>query len=192
MIEVEKKFQPTEEKLKVLLSESVFLKNVLNHDIYYDFSDFRLIKKDVRFRLRNTGEKSFYELKVRTKAGGDDEIEDEEEIKRFLKTELDLKEFIEKNLILFMDYKTERQKYKNGEFKIDIDRLISDESPDFVFNVCEIELQVKKDDQVPEALIKIKDFATKYGMTKQDIPKRKAYLKAVRPEIYKQIINHEE
>ena len=192
MIEVEKKFETTDEQLKALLEDSVFVENVVNHDIYYDFFDFRLVKEDIRFRLRNVGEKSSYELKVRTKEGGDNEIEDAEEIKKFFKTELDLNEFIEKNLIVFMDYKTERQKYKNGEFKIDIDKLTTDESPDFVFNVCEVELLVENDDQVQDAQTRIKDFATKYGMNKQNIPKREAYLKAIKPEIYKQITSHEE
>lgn len=53
MIEVEKRFQPTEEQLAKLLADSAFLEKKVNHDIYYDFSDNKLFKSYVKFRSRN-------------------------------------------------------------------------------------------------------------------------------------------
>src|SRR3989338_7722720 len=79
MIEVEKKFQPTEEQLKVLLEGAEFLGEKIVHDIYYDYSDYRLLKKDVRLRNRN----NFFELKVGKSSGVSQEIEKREDIEKY-------------------------------------------------------------------------------------------------------------
>src|SRR3989344_199194 len=108
MIEVEKKFQPTEEQLKVLLEGAEFLGEKIVHDIYYDYSDYRLLKKDVRLRNRN----NFFELKVGKSSGVSQEIEKREDIEKYFSTS-NLGEFIQKNLVVIIDF---AQKY-NFDFK---------------------------------------------------------------------------
>ena len=183
MIEVEKKFQPTEEQLARLLADSVFIERKQLDDIYYDYPDFRLIKDGIRFRSRNGS----FELKVHNVLGGDNEIEDEAEIKKYFKTDLDLKDFIKHNLVFLMESKTDRQKYKNGIFEIDIDRLTSDNFKDFIFDMCEIELLVENENKILEANKKIEDFAMIYGLEKYKMSKKEACLKAMNPIAYKEI-----
>ena len=84
MIEVEKKFQPTKEQLAKMLADSEFIKEKDLHDVYYDYPDYKMFKAFVYLRNRN----GRFELKI-----GDDEIEgvskeieDEEEIKKYFKT----------------------------------------------------------------------------------------------------------
>jgi len=184
MIEVEKKFQPTKEKLEKLLSDSEFITRKKINDIYWDFSDYRLLKESTRFRLRNGS----FELKIKNKLGGDQEIENEEEIKKYFKTELKLSEFIKKNLVLLMEYKTDRVKYKNGIFEIDIDHMTSEKFKDFVFDMCEIELMVEKESEIKDALLKIEDFAYKYGLEKTKIHKKEACLKAMNQDAYEKVV----
>src|ERR1035437_2614520 len=112
MIEVEKKFQPTEEKLKSLLEHAEFLGEIINHDIYYDYNDFRLLKQDIRLRNRNGS----FELKLGKSSGVAEEIEEEEKIKKYFDTSRPIQDFIKENLILVIDYKAKRRKYKKEEF----------------------------------------------------------------------------
>lgn len=66
MIEVEKKFKPTEEQLNAMVTGAEFLCEKVLHDVYYDYPDYRMFKKDVRLRNRNGN----FELKIGQKMGG--------------------------------------------------------------------------------------------------------------------------
>ena len=81
MIEVEKWFQPTDEQLKRMVADSEFLGEVVNHDVYYDYSDFRIFKNYVKFRSRNGVFEVKIEIKV-DKRGQNAEKEIEEEERR--------------------------------------------------------------------------------------------------------------
>ncbi|HBA45890.1 hypothetical protein A2W67_00535 [Candidatus Nomurabacteria bacterium RIFCSPLOWO2_02_40_28] len=177
MIEVEKKFQPTEEQLKVLLEGAEFLGEKIVHDIYYDYSDYRLLKKDVRLRNRN----NFFELKVGKSSGVSQEIEKREDIEKYFSTS-NLGEFIQKNLVVIIDYQSKRQKYKKENFSIDLDEM------NFGYKLCEIELLVEKEEQVKDAENKIIDFAQKYNFDfKRILSKRFEFLRKFKPEIYKEL-----
>lgn len=188
-IEVEKKFHPNEEQLKKLLEGADFLGEKIIHDIYYDYPDFRLIKSRNRFRNRNGS----FELKLWNKLGGDREIENADEIKKYFKIKLSLEEFIEENLIKLMEYKTKRKKYKHGDFIIDKDELTSydSEKPNdpgkFIFDVCEIELLVKSESEISDTVRKIDDFASQYGLEREKSTKKEEYLRKIKPEIYQKI-----
>lgn len=80
MIEVEKRFEPNEEQIKVLLEGAEFVGEVVLNDTYYDYSDFRLLKNDIRLRERNGA----FELKIGKSSGVAEEIENEEEIAKLL------------------------------------------------------------------------------------------------------------
>ena len=60
MIEVEKRFFYTEEQLAALIEDAQFVSVKVNHDIYYDHPDYRLISKNIRLRSRN----GVFELKI--------------------------------------------------------------------------------------------------------------------------------
>ena len=176
MIEVEKKFQPTEEQLAGLLKDSEFIGEVVNNDILYDFSDYRLLQEDIRIRNRN----GKFELKIPRGKSGDEEIDNEEEIKKYFGTEEILKDFIAKNLLVLMKVVTHRKKYKKGGFAIDVDSL------DFGYKVCEIELLVENEDQIEVASDKILDLAKKYNFQVKNLPtKREMFLKLFRPDLHK-------
>ncbi len=182
MIEIEKKFDPTEEQLKNLLLGADFLGEVTNHDIYYDYSDYRLFKNKIRLRNRNGS----FELKIKKGSGAMQEIEDEEEIKKYFETDLSLEEFIEKNLLLLSDYKTKRRKYKKENFNIDIDEC------DFGYNMCEIEMMIEDNADIEEARQILMNFALKNGLLVKEMPpKGKEYLRLKKPEVYQEIFGAE-
>ena len=185
MIEVEKKFQPTEEQLKALLEGAEFLGEKINHDIYYDFPDYSLIKAGHRLRKRNFG----FELKVYLPQKDNEmavahEFEDEESIKKNLGfSEIDsLKNIIESKMQILCDFKTKRKEYKKENFTIDIDET------DFGYSLLEVEFLVENEEQIKEAEEKIFSFIKKYGIEIKNLPlKTEEYLKIVKPYVYKQI-----
>ena len=181
MIEVEKKFQPTEEQLAALLKDCEFIREVKLHDLYYDYPDYSLWKKEIYLRKRNDG----FELKIQIKdTGAYEELEDEESIKKFFKTTQPLTEFIKENFILAVDFTTTRKKYKNGEFVIDIDEL------NFGYKCVEIELLVADETHIEEGWAKIFELAEKYGFSLAKVPtKRKEYFRKVKPEVYNLLYN---
>ncbi|MBP6060921.1 MAG: CYTH domain-containing protein [Candidatus Pacebacteria bacterium] len=180
MIEVEKKFRPTKEQLENLLKDCIFIKEVVNHDIYFDYPDYRLFKKEIRLRERNGN----YELKIGDDevAGIAEEIEDEEDLKSYLKIEVPLKEFIKDNLIKIIEYTTKRIKYKKDKFAIDVDDL------SFGFKCVEIELMVSDNSETDEAHNKIINFAQHYGFEIRDVPsKGEEYFRLFKPDIHRKL-----
>jgi thiamine-triphosphatase len=173
MIEVEKKFIPTEENLKILLTDAEFLGEVINHDIYYDYSDYRFLKGNIAFRQRNGN----FELKIQSGSGIHEEIEDIEKIKEYFDTS-GLQEFINENLISAIEYRTIRKKYKKEDFNLDIDET------DFGCQVGEIELIVDKEEDVKNAEEKIQEFASRNNLDLgKGLSKKKAYLKKFNREL---------
>jgi adenylate cyclase class IV len=183
MIEVEKKFQPTKEQLDAMLADADFLGEVVNRDVLYDYADYRLFKKHIRFRNRNGN----FELKVPTGISGDTELavtefEDEEEIKKYFNITKNLKDFVGEELILLMDITTYRKKYKRGEFNIDVDSVKG------VYDFCEIEIMVEKEEDVAQAREKILNFALQYNFEVKNLPtKRELFLKKFRPDLYTEL-----
>ncbi len=179
MIEVEKKFQPTEEQLAAFLKDCTFVKEVKLHDLYYDYPDYRLWKKQIFLRNRNNG----YELKVRVKnTEAYEEIEDEEGIKKHLQINVPLSEFIEQNFIKAMEFKTIRKKYQKDQFNIDVDEL------DFGYKCIEIEILVEDESQIAEANENIQKLVEGYGFyLRKAPPKRGEYFRLKKPELYKEL-----
>lgn len=178
MIEVEKKFKPNEEQLNAMIANAEFLGEKVLHDVYYDYPDYRMFKANIRFRNRDGN----FELKLGKRSGVAEEIEKIEEIKKYFNTELELVEFIDKNLIPFIDYNTKRRKYKKENFTIDIDEM------SYGYSMVEIELLVDEDSQIKDAEEKIINFAKSYNFEQVDgLAKRNMYLKTVRPELYQEL-----
>jgi len=173
MIEVEKKFIPTAENLKTLLIDAEFLGEVTNHDIYYDYADYRFLKGNIALRNRNGN----FELKIQSDSGIHEEIEDKKEIESYFNV-TDLEKFIDENLKIAMNFKVHRKKYKKEDFNLDIDKT------DFGYKVGEIELMVDKEEDVKNAEDKIKEFASRNNLELgKGLSKKKAYLKKFNIEL---------
>jgi len=180
MIEVEKKFRPTEEQLQALLKDSQFMKEVVNDDIVYDYPDYRLISNSIRFRRRS----GKFELKIGRGLDGysAEEIENEEDIKKYFNISSSLEDFIKDNLIEGMHIVTKRKKYKKDDFSIDIDEL------DFGYKCVEIELMVSSESEADEAHRRILQLAKEYNFDTSPVPaKKKEYFRKVKPEVFKQL-----
>ena len=178
MIEVEKKFQLTEEQLNAMLEGAEFLGEKILHDVYYDYPDYRMFKKGTRLRNRNGD----WELKLGKSGGVAEELETEEEIKNFLNIQIPLMDFINANMKPFIDYTTKRKNYKKGEFEICVDEL------DFGLNVVEVELMMANEDDVKNAKEKIVEFGKSFGLDEASaIVKRTAYFQARRPDLYQEL-----
>ncbi len=179
MIEVEKKYQPTEEHLAALLQDCVFVKEVNLHDFYYDYPDYRLWKNEIFLRKRNGG----YELKIQVKkTGAYEEIEDEEGIKNYFKTTQPISEFIKQNFIEAVNFRTKRRKYRKDEFNIDVDEL------DFGYSCIEIEAIVADESQIAAVNENIKKLAEQYNFfSRKAPPKRGEYFRLMKPELYKEL-----
>ena len=177
MIEVEKRYQPTEEQLRALLGGAEFLGEFNNQDIYYDYPDLRITKYGVRLRKRS----GYFELKIREKSGVDTEIEDRKEIEEYFQTD-DLEKFIDENMVLVRNYTTKRKKYTKEGITIDVDET------DFGYKICEFEILVEREDEVEEAKEKIINFVKKYNVDMKKVnPKGKEYMRLFKPEMYQKI-----
>ena len=108
MIEVEMRFQPKEEQLSSLLRDAFFVSSIEIHDVYYDYPDFRLLKEGIRLRKRD----GLFELKIKKDSSIHQEIEDKNEIEKYFNLNIPLEEFIKKYLLIIIDYKNKREKYK--------------------------------------------------------------------------------
>ena len=183
MIEVEKSFDPNEEQLADILKGAEFLGEVVNHDVYYDYPDFRLAKQKIKLRFRNGSP----ELKIEKSETVDEETEDEESIKKFFGIDTPLQEFVASELIEIINYENTRRKYKKEGINIDVDSL------DFGMQSCDFELMVEREEEVKSAEEKIFAFALSYGLdpAKWNIGKRRTYLQKFKPEIYKAIYGKE-
>ncbi len=184
MIEIEKRFQPTEGQLRELLEGAEFLGEAVNRDIYYDYQDLRFFDRGIRLRNRNGS----FELKINTKKGSSklglvrNEIEDEEEIKKFLNIDIPIQKFVDENMMVLSDYVNNRKKYKKGLFSIDLDDM------DFGYKLCEVELMVEDEDEISNAKNLISEFIKQHGIKIKKIPtKGEAYLRIKNPELCKRL-----
>ncbi len=213
VIEVERQFKPNEEQKKKLLDGAKPLDEdgeeakdgVAHteeiHDIYYDFSDYRLSGKNVRLRKRN-GE---YELKVEIEKDKNRKVKvkmeysnrrEAEEIKAILgisSTE-SLNEVIGKyiengELTPFAEFTTKRMKYKKDGLNISMD------TTDYGNEITEIEKLLISEVEIDEYEAKIVKLAKDSGMRDQleiKFPgKLKSYLEIKNPELYKRLYKKE-
>ncbi|MCM2338863.1 MAG: CYTH domain-containing protein [Burkholderiales bacterium] len=199
-IEVELKFQPTEEQLNKMIEGLEVVSNVNIRDIYYDFDDFRLLKDEVRLRYRLSKKEGYeatgvLELKIKIDSKADIEINDKNEIKDYLSdVSDDIKNYFntgksieelmkDKKLVSYIDFKTERKEYIKEGFKIDVDKL------SFGYDLCEIEVMVEDENQIKQMKDNIKEFAKKYDFDTETkiIPKGWEYLRRFNPKLYEEI-----
>ena len=185
MIEVEKKFQPTDEQLRQLLDGAEFVAEKILHDVYYDFPDFRTFKKGNRLRKRSDG----YELKVYIPTQSGVAVAREYDTEESILENLDIQvkvqsldELVKEYMQIVCDYTTLRKEYKKNGFTIDVDEM------SFGVDVTEIEKLVEHQSQINDAEKEILDFSHAIGMEAKELPlKTELYLRNVHPEIHEQI-----
>jgi len=181
IIEVEQRFHTTKKEMDRLLKGANFLGEKINQDVYYDFPDYQFAKTRIKLRMRNGS----CELKISLGSGASMEIIDEEEIKKYLKTDLTLKDFIDKNLKVFMEYDTTRKEYQKGGFTIAVDKC---KFGKFVYDLVEVEQITENKDKIKEIKNQINIFAMKNGLDFTEVDSKKdAFLKSEKPEVYNEI-----
>lgn len=184
MIEVEKKFQPTPEKLASFLEGAEFIAEKENTDVYYDLPDLFYSKKGYKLRKRNKG----YELKIQlgdfddyTNAKYEEVTNDPDILEKLgFPKDSNLDQIIKEKMEILCSIFTKRKEYKKGEFIIDVDET------DFGYNMIEVELMVEDESQIPEAEKKISDLGAVFGDTDKKLPGKIAEcLRITRPDVYK-------
>ena len=177
MIEVENKFQPTDEQLTALLADAKFVGEIVFHDTYYDYSDYSLFEDRVYFRNRD----GHFELKIQVAEGSHEEIDDEAAIQKYFNTTKSLANFIRENLIEVINVTTRRRKYLKEAISIEVDEM------DFGYKCIEIEILVALKEDIPKALEKIMNLAKQYGFKNQKAPaKRKEYFRVKKPLLFEE------
>ena len=183
MIEVEKNFAVTEKDKTRLIEGAAFLYKKVFTDVYYDSPDYALTGKDFWLRTRE----GKFELKVPQNAGHIserttdqyEELETDAEIARELglSAAKPLAEAIkEKGFAPLATITTTRERYQKGDFHLDFDEM------DFGFIAFEVELMVKKPQDIPQAEKRILKFASDNLITKKGDGKVIEYLRRYHPE----------
>lgn len=170
MFEVELKFILTKKEELCLLEGAMFIEEQNFIDIYYDKKDYSLSTNDIWLRTRNG--KFVLKLPIPTaneslkkqRNSPKQEIEDLDKILHYLNIvpEKNIHEDLCNNGILpLYEFKNIRKKYSKGEFIIDIDKAIF---KDFIYETCEIEMVVKSESEINNAITKIESFAAHHGI----------------------------
>ena len=193
MMEIEKKFQLSNEQKKRLLEGAQFISERTITDTYYDKHTHDLTKQDCWLRCRNDK----YELKVGAKNYDKrtiqkyTEIETEEAIREFLDMpQIDnfTKDLVANKYMPFMSCVTTRTKYHKDGFTIDLDDV--DYDSNFDYQLAEIELLIQDIENELEAIQKILNFAKKHGLSDEPIRgKVIEYLAEKRPNHYQDLLN---
>jgi len=191
MIEVEQKFILSEDDIKCLTTDAVFISEKTFTDVYYDTAEYALTKNDMWLRKRGEG----FDLKLPMREVKDSlaqqyqEIEGEDKIReifgipRMNDFEMDIKAL---GYDVFCVCTTTRKKFNKEGFGIDIDAV---EYGDFSYNIAEIELMVNEKEEISEATEKIKTFAKKNKLKIENVRgKVLEYLLRKKPEHYNALV----
>jgi len=195
MIEVELKFILTEAEEKRLLEGATFEKTQEFEDVYFDYQDYRLSTNDIWLRTRN--EKFILKLPMPTqnpslkeqRNSPKHEIENHDEILRYfnIKPQSNLhNDLMRIGINPLYQFKNIRRKYRKDSFIIDLDKAVF---PDFVYETCEIELEVAYEHEIDEGIQKIITFATEHAIQIKHVEGRLIeYIRRKNPEHYQKLV----
>jgi len=166
MIEVERKFAPTDEQLQKISDAATFIQEKIFTDIYYDTPSYSLTENDTWLRQRQGA----WELKVASEknVGATDiyhEIVEIEKISQFLQEKLgnSLDKLIAKGTIEpFAELVTRRKKFTFGSFNIDVDTVSAE---NLSYSLAEIEMLVKDESEKAAAAEAIDQLAHDFGLS---------------------------
>lgn len=187
MIEVEEKFELKDKALEQIKRACQFLREEKLHNKYFDYSDNRLFLADIWLRDRN----GRLELKYPVHKDGHFNYK-EYDIPEEIFEKLDIKyakddnwqETLQKNdLKVVIDYKDVRQKYKCGDFNIDVDVT------NFGHSLFEVEVMVEDESQIKEAEDRIFYFLKRHNIETKPTynGKNVVYLKRFLPDVYQKL-----
>lgn len=163
-IEVEKKFNLTDEQERKLLDGAEFLGGKEFTDTYYDDGQYSLTTKDIWLRSRD----GRFELKVPMNVAIEERVTDryrELEVDQEIAAHLKLPghktladELQEAGYWSFVTITTSRKKYKKDGYSIDVD------ATDFGYNIVEIEFMTDEESKIKEVTRQIMEYATGHGL----------------------------
>ena len=189
MIEVEKKFNLTDEEIERLTDGATFQKEIIIHDVYLDTDDYRLTLQDMWLRNRD----GKFEMKVPTHKRQDflfadfRELTTDDEIKKAIGFTEDgsLQDLLTRHGFKpFAEFVSTRRKYKKDDFTFDIDSI------DYGYNVAEIELMVETDEEAAEAKERIMALATSLNLEVKIVRgKLTEYMFRFRPKHHKALLD---
>ncbi|MFC1632629.1 CYTH domain-containing protein [Patescibacteria group bacterium] len=188
MIEVERKFEITDPH-PAFLKKANFLREIKMEDTYYDDARYSLTTKNIWVRKRN-GQFEIKKPIAHNLIDRYDELVDEDTVRAYL--DLDPELTIEEGLTAkeympFVTYHTVRQKYNMQGFKIDIDHV---DFGEWNYYVGEIELNVKTEEEIEDAVTRIMNFAAENGLTIAKVPgKLVRYLYEKDPAQYQALVD---
>lgn len=195
MIEVELKFILTEAEEKRLLEGAIFERQYEFEDVYYDYNDYRLSINDIWLRTRN--DQFVLKLPMQTKNlllkkqrnSPKQEIEDHDEILKYfnINPQSNLRDDLMRiGINPLYQFKNIRRKYRKDSFIIDLDQAIF---PDFVYETCEIELEVASEQEIEMSTQKIINFAQDYGIQVGHVEGRLIeYIRRKNPDHYEKLL----
>ncbi|KKQ33191.1 MAG: Thiamine-triphosphatase [candidate division TM6 bacterium GW2011_GWF2_37_49] len=165
MIEVEIKFKLSDEQKRTLLDGAKFDSEEIIHDVYYDSASYALTTKDFWLRTRNGN----FMLKTpassrNTTVFSMHELIDESLIRQALNlpSEPTLEQAVANaGFIPLYKITNTRITYLKDDLTIDIDHA---DYGDFTYDLCELETVVDQPEQIPQASLKLQNFAAKHGI----------------------------
>jgi len=167
MIEVEKSFILLDDQIEDLVKDAVLFEEIVNHDVYYDEKDWRLLKSDIHLRLRNgviEMKKMVPGLKKSSGVGISgffEEMTDHNQIKKVLGIEsnINLADVLpSQRFYVLAKYQIKRTSYKIDQFRIDVDQT------DFGYNMVDIEILVDDENMAIKAEGEIAQFAQTHSL----------------------------
>ncbi len=192
MIEIEQKFLLTTKQQEKLVRDAIFISETQFTDSYFDDDNYSLTTQDKWLRTRN----ELFELKKgftppRQTITQYKELNTEEAIAQELRlpTNIPLSQILKKNqYTIFCTCHTNRKKYQKDGFSIDIDTINYPETS-WQYNIVEIELIVKTQEEVEEAIKKTLTFTQEYNLTSQTVRgKVDEYLYREKPTHYQKLV----
>lgn len=184
-IEVEKKFQPSEQQKAELIDGATLISKKQFTDDYYDTASYELAKNNKWLRNRD----GVWELKVYVDEDTADEITDETEILKLINftDENSVDSLLESKIKIIAKIVTKREKYNKEGLILDFDET------DFGVNKLDIEILVNNDTEKEQAKQRISEFSKKYSMNEVNLPiKPIMYLQKMKPDLYKEIFGNKE
>lgn len=180
MFEIELKFKVNQEQNIDLLKGATFIARESFHDVYYDYSDYRLSLNDIWLRSRNGAfllklplKSTTYEALAVQKNRPKQEIEGLDQIMAELGIK-NITDSLHQNLLAagitaLYSYDNVREKYRMGSMVLDLDKTTWSGHE---FHMCEIEMVVEHENDIPSALEKIKAFALSCGLKVEYVDSR--------------------
>ena len=188
MYEVEKTISFNDEFLQKLAGLGKLQSEKIFTDSYWDTRDYQLIKKSFWLRERD----GKWELKIYASDGNgmgmSEEITDSLRITELLDLPAgDVRSGLEKGGYRpFCELSSTRKRYSVNGMSVDLDSV---KGESFDYQIGEVEMEVARQDEMPQAAAKIAQFVWQNGLSEvKTRGKVLEYLWQVKPEVYRMLV----